>query len=47
MDIIFKIHKYSGIVEFDEKRRIIPVEEKDEKPKSNYFNTGLFFLLRQ
>ncbi|OUN95457.1 glucose-1-phosphate thymidylyltransferase [Pseudoflavonifractor sp. An44] len=32
-----------GIVEFDEKRRVISVEEKPEHPKSNYSITGLYF----
>ena len=32
-----------GIVEFDETGRVISVEEKPEKPKSNYAITGLYF----
>ena len=32
-----------GIVEFNENRRVISVEEKPEKPKSNYCITGLYF----
>ena len=32
-----------GIVEFDENRRVLSVEEKPEKPKSNYCITGLYF----
>lgn len=32
-----------GIVEFDEKKRVISVEEKPSKPKSNYAITGLYF----
>ena len=32
-----------GIVEFDEYGRVISVEEKPEKPKSNYCITGLYF----
>ncbi len=32
-----------GIVEFDEDGRVISVEEKPEKPKSNYAITGLYF----
>lgn len=32
-----------GIVEFDEKRNVISVEEKPEHPKSNYCITGLYF----
>ena len=32
-----------GIVEFDENRRVISVEEKPEHPKSNYAVPGLYF----
>ena len=32
-----------GIVEFDENRKVISVEEKPEHPKSNYCITGLYF----
>jgi len=32
-----------GIVEFDENLKVISVEEKPEKPKSNYCITGLYF----
>ncbi|MGF7144165.1 glucose-1-phosphate thymidylyltransferase [Anaerotaenia torta] len=32
-----------GIVEFDDKGRVISIEEKPEKPKSNYCVTGLYF----
>ena len=32
-----------GIVEFDENRKVISVEEKPENPKSNYCITGLYF----
>lgn len=35
--------KRYGIVEFDENRRVLSVEEKPEKPKSNYCITGLYF----
>ena len=32
-----------GIVEFDEAGKVISVEEKPQKPKSNYAITGLYF----
>lgn len=32
-----------GIVEFDDKRNVLSVEEKPENPKSNYCITGLYF----
>jgi len=32
-----------GIVEFDKNRKVLSVEEKPEKPKSNYAITGLYF----
>ena len=32
-----------GIVEFDETGKVISVEEKPQKPKSNYAITGLYF----
>ena len=35
--------KRFGIVEFDENRKVISVEEKPENPKSNYCITGLYF----
>ena len=36
--------KHFGVIEFDEDKRVLSVEEKPEHPKSNYAATGLYFF---
>jgi glucose-1-phosphate thymidylyltransferase len=44
---IFAYHVHDperyGVVEFDSERRAVSIEEKPQKPKSNYAVTGLYF----
>lgn len=44
---IFAYHMHNpksyGVAEFDDKGRVVNIEEKPKKPKSNYAITGLYF----
>jgi len=44
---IFAYHVHDpkpyGVVEFNQQRKVITIEEKPKKPKSNYVVTGLYF----
>jgi glucose-1-phosphate thymidylyltransferase len=39
--------EHYGVAEFDDNNRVVSVEEKPEKPKSNYAITGLYFYDKQ
>jgi glucose-1-phosphate thymidylyltransferase len=39
--------QHYGVAEFDNNNRVVSVEEKPEKPKSNYAITGLYFYDKQ
>lgn len=49
--LIFGYHVHDperfGVVEFDKNREVLSIEEKPEKPKSNYAVTGIYFYDNQ
>lgn len=38
--------KAYGVVEFDQNKKVISIEEKPKKPRSNFAVPGLYFLIK-